>query len=171
MNKEAGNNTLAKAHTLHPIAEAYSSIESQISNTNITLNDTLSTNLNQLSQIVDASSTEELDTQNQKINGLLNQTVQQVIPIEIVTNNIFKLGVVSDLLSIAGVEYGEAVENGTITGIVEYHNGQVFITRAQDVFAKASSAIPQEINPEDEETKQFFPIFNTAIQDMITSSL
>jgi hypothetical protein len=26
MNKEAGNNTLAKAHTLHPIAEIYSSI-------------------------------------------------------------------------------------------------------------------------------------------------
>jgi hypothetical protein len=27
MNKEAGNNTLAKAHTLHPIAEIYSIIE------------------------------------------------------------------------------------------------------------------------------------------------
>lgn len=46
MNKEAGNNTLAKAHTLHPIAEIYSSIEPQISN--VTLNETLATNLNQL---------------------------------------------------------------------------------------------------------------------------
>ena len=52
MNKEAGNNTLALAHTLHPIAEIYSSIEPQISRANTTLNETLSTNLNQLSQIV-----------------------------------------------------------------------------------------------------------------------
>jgi hypothetical protein len=55
MNKEAGNNTLAKAHTLHPIAEIYSSIEPQISN--VTLNETLATSLNQLSQIVNTSTT------------------------------------------------------------------------------------------------------------------
>jgi hypothetical protein len=165
MNKEAGNNTLAKAHTLHPIAEIYSSIEPQISNTNITLNDTLSTNLNQLSQIVDASSTEEFYNQGQKINGLLNQAVRQVIPSETAANNTFKLGVVSDLLSIAGVEYGEAVENGTITEIVEYQDGQAFITRAQDVFSQASPTIPQEMNPEVEETNQFFSNLNTAIQN------
>jgi hypothetical protein len=165
MNKEAGNNTLAKAHTLHPIAEIYSSIEPQISNTNITLNDTLSTNLNQLSQIVDASSTEEFYNQSQKINGLLNQAVRQVIPSETAANNTFKLGVVSDLLSIAGVEYGEAVENGTITEIVEYQDGQAFITRAQDVFSQASPTIVQEMNPEVEETNQFFSNLNTAIQN------
>jgi hypothetical protein len=44
----------------------------------------------------------------------LNQTVQEVIPSETADNSTFKLGVVSDLLSIAGVEYGEAVENGSI---------------------------------------------------------
>ncbi|CAN5193682.1 hypothetical protein BH18THE2_BH18THE2_38670 [soil metagenome] len=70
MNKEAGNNTLAKAHTLHPIAEIYSSIEPQISNTNATLNGTLSTNLNQLSQIVNTSSAEEFESQSKKISGL-----------------------------------------------------------------------------------------------------
>ena len=165
MNKEAGNNTLAKAHTLHPIAEIYSSIEPQISNTNATLNDTLSTNLNQLSQIVNTSSAEEFESQSKKISGLLNQTVQQVIPSETASNSTFKLGVVSDLLSIAGVEYGEAVENGTITEIVEYQDGQAFIARAQDVFAQASSAIPQEMNPEVEETKKFFSDLNTAIEN------
>ena len=75
MNKEAGNNTLAKAHTLHPIAEIYSSIEPQISNTNATLNETLATNLNQFSKMVNTSSVDDFDTQSQKINGLLNQTV------------------------------------------------------------------------------------------------
>src|ERR671910_1446152 len=120
MNKEAGNNSLAKAHTLHPIAEIYASIKPQISNVNSTLNETLASNLNQLSQMVNTSSTDEFGAESQKINGLLNQTVQEVIPSETAGNSTFRLGVVSDLLSIAGVEYGEAVENGTITEIVEY---------------------------------------------------
>lgn len=165
MNKEAGNNTLAKAHTLHPIAEIYSSIEPQISNTNATLNETLATNLNQFSKMVNTSSVDDFDTQSQKINGLLNQTVQQVIPNEIANNNTFKLGVVSDLLSIAGVEYGEAVENGTITEIVEYQDGQAFVSRAQDVFGQASPLVPQEMNNEVQETNQFFSSLNNAIQN------
>jgi hypothetical protein len=119
MNKEAGNNSLAKAHTLHPIAEIYSSIEPLISNTNSTLNNTLASNLNQLSQVVNTSSLDEFSAQSQKINALLNQTIQQIIPIEAIFNSTFKLGVASDLLSIAGEEYGEAVENGTIKEMVE----------------------------------------------------
>jgi hypothetical protein len=165
MNKEAGNNTLAKAHTLHPIAEIYSSIEPQISSANTTLNETLATNLNEFSEMVNTSSTDEFDTQSQKINGLLNQTVLNVIPSETARNDTFKLGIVSDLLSIAGVEYGEAVENGTIKEIVEYQDGEAFISRAQDVFEQASAMIPQEITPEVEETKQFFSNLNTAIQN------
>ena len=165
MNKEAGNNTLAKAHTLHPIAEIYSSIEPQISNTNATLNETLATNLNQFSKMVNTSSVDEFDIQSQKINGLLNQTVQQVIPNEIANNNTFKLGVVSDLLSIAGVEYGEAVENGTITEIVEYQDGHAFVSRAQDVFGQASPLVPQEMNNEVQETNEFFSSLNNAIQN------
>ncbi len=53
----------------------------------------------------------------------------------------------------------------TIKEIVEYQDGQAFITRAQDVFMQASSAIPQEMNLEVEETKQFFSDLNTAIQN------
>jgi hypothetical protein len=171
MNKEAGNNTLAKAHTLHPIAEIYASIEPQISNTNATLNETLATNLNQFSKMVNTSSVDDFDTQSQKINGLLNQTVQQVIPNEIANNNTFKLGIVSDLLSIAGVEYGEAVENGTITEIVEYQDGQAFVSRAQDVFGQASPLVPQEMNNEVQETNQFFSSLNNAIQNKSNSEV
>ena len=165
MNKEAGNNSLAKAHTLHPIAEIYSSIEPLISNANSTLNNTLASDLNQLSQVVNTSSLDEFGAQSQKINALLNQTTQQVIPTEAISNSTFKLGAVSDLLSIAGEEYGEAVENGTIKEMVEYQDGQAFISRAQDVFGQASSMIPQEMNREVEETKQFFSNLNTAIQN------
>jgi len=165
MNEEAGNNSLANAHTLHPIAEIYSSIEPLISNANSTLNNTLASDLNQLSQMVNTSSLDEFGAQSQKINALLNQTIQQVIPIETISNSTFKLGVVSDLLSIAGTEYSEAVENGTITEMVEYQDGQAFITRAQDVFSQASQTLPPEMGTEVQETDQFFSGLNMAIQN------
>src|SRR5215204_957805 len=164
MNKEAGNNTLAQAHTLHPIAEIYSSIEPQISNANSTLNETLATNLNQFSQIVNTS-TDEFDSQSQRINGILNQTLQQVIPIETANNSTFRLGILSDLLSIAGEEYGEAVENGSIKEIVEYQDGQAFISRAQDVFSQTSPTLPSELDTEVRETNGFFSDLNSAIQN------
>jgi hypothetical protein len=163
MNKEAGNNTLAKAHTLHPIAEIYTSLEPQISN--VTLDENLATNLNQLSQIVNTSSTAEFDAQSKKINGLLNQTAQEVIPSETADNSTFKLGVVSDLLSITGVEYGEAVENGSIKEIVEYQDGQAFVSRAQDVFSQVAPTIPLELDVEVQETNGFFSNLNSVIQN------
>jgi hypothetical protein len=165
MNKEAGNTTLAEAHTLHPIAEIYSSIEPQISNANITLNETLATNLNQLSEIVNVSSIEEFDAQSQRINGVLNQTLQQVIPIGTADNSTFRMGVVSDLLSIAGVEYGEAVENGTIKEMVEYQDGQAFVSRAQDVFSQTSPTLPSDLNAEVQEANTFFSDLDGAIQN------
>src|SRR5829696_6178265 len=165
MNNEAGNNTLVKAHTLHPIAEIYSSIKPQISNVNSTLNETLASNLNQLSQMVNTSSTDEFGTQSQKINELLNQTVLEVIPSETADNSTFRLGVVSDLLSIAGVEYGEAVENGSIKEIIEYQDGQAFVSRAQDVFSQTSPTLPSELDTEVRETNGFFSDLNSAIQN------
>ena len=165
MNKEAGNNTLATAHTLHPIAEIYSSIEPQISNANITLNETLATNLNQFYEMVNTTSLDEFDAQSQRINRILNQTVQQVIPAEIANNSAFRLGVVSDLLSIAGVEYGEAIENGTIKEIVEYQDGQAFVSRAQDAFSQTSPTIPPDLNTEVQETNTFFSNLNGEIQN------
>jgi hypothetical protein len=166
MNKEAGNNGLAKAHTLHPIAEIYSAIEPLISNINSTLNNTLATDLDQFSQMVNTSSLDEFDEQSKKINGTLNQTTQQVIPRGAISNSSFNLGVISDLLSIAATEYGEAVENGTIKEIVEYQDGQAFVSRAQNVFAQVSSILPPEMSPNVEETVQLFSTLDTAIQNM-----
>jgi len=165
MNKQAGNNTLAQAHTFHPIAEIYSRIEPQISTANSTLNQTLSSNLNQLSQMVSNSIVDQFDMQAQKVNGLLNQTVQQVVPVETANNATFNLMVVSDILPIASTEYGEAVGNGKVTEIVEYQDGQAFVSRAQSVFGQTSSRIPQEMTPKIQETNQFFSDLNNAIQN------
>jgi hypothetical protein len=129
------------------------------------LNETLATNLNQLSQIVNTSSTDEFDSQSQRINGFLNQILQQVIPIETANNSTFRLGVVSDLLSIAGEEYGEAVENGSIKEIVEYQDGQAFISRAQDVFSQTSPTLSSELDTEVREINGFLSDLNSAIQN------
>src|ERR671921_239894 len=165
MNKQAGNNSLAQAHTLHPIAEIYSSIEPQIANANMTLNQTLASNLDELSRIVNSSTTDEFNTQAQKINGLVNQTVKQVVPVETANNSTFSLAVVVDLLSIASAEYGEAVENGTIKEIVEYQDGQAFVSRAQDLMVQTSTGLLQEKTPEIQETNKLFSDLNTAIQN------
>lgn len=173
MNKQAGNNSLAQAHALHPIAEIYSSIEPQIANANMTLNQTVASNLNELSQMVNSSTTDEFNTQAQKINGLVNQTVKQVVPVETVDNSTFGLAVVADLLSIASEEYGEAVENGTIKEIVEYQDGQAFVSRAQDLMVQTSSTglPPQEQTLEIQETNKLFSDLNTAIQNKSSPEL
>ena len=171
MNKQAGNNSLAQAHTLHPIAEIYSSIEPQIANANMTLNQTLASNLNELSQMVNSSTTDEFNTQAQKINGLVNQTVKQVVPIETANNSTFSLTVVVDLLSIASAEYGEAVENGTIKEIVEYQDGQAFVSRAQDLMVRTSTGLLQEKTPEMQETNKLFSDLNTAIHNKSSPEL
>jgi hypothetical protein len=170
-NKQAGNNTLAQAHTLHPIEEVYSSIEPQIANTNNTLNQTLSSNLNELSQMVSNSTVDQFNMQAQKVNGLLNQTVEQVVPVEAKNNAAFNLMVVAGILPIASTEYGEAVENGTVTEIIEYQDGQAFVSRAQSVFGETSSRIPQEMAPKVQETKQFFSDLNNAIQNKSNSEV
>ena len=171
MNKQAGNNTLAQAHTLHPIAEIYSSIEPQIANANMTLNQTLVSNLNELSQRVNSSTTDEFNTQAQKINALVNQTVEQVVPVKTANNVTFGLAVVADLLSIASAEYGEAVENGTIKEIVEYQDGQAFVSRAQDLMVQTSTGLLQEKTPEIQETNKLFSDLNTAIQNKSSPEL
>jgi hypothetical protein len=172
MNKQAGNNSLAQSHTLHPIAEIYSSIEPQIANANMTLNQMLASNLNELSQMVNSSTTVEFNTQAQKINGLVNQTVKQVVPVESANNSTFGLAVVADLLSIASAEYGEAVENGTIKEIVEYQDGQAFVSRAQDLMVQTSSTgLLQEKTPEIQETNKLFSDLNTAIQNKSSPEL
>ncbi len=173
MNKQSGNNSLAQAYTLHPIAEIYSSIEPQIANANMTFNQTLASNLNELSQMVNSSTTDKFNTQAQKINGLVNQTVKQVVPVETGNNSTFGLSVVADLLSIASEEYGEAVENGKIKEIVEYQDGQAFVSRARDLMVQTTSStrLLQEQTLEIQETNKLFSDLNTAIQNKSSPEL
>jgi biopolymer transport protein ExbB/TolQ len=163
-NKEVDNTTLAKAHTLHPIEEIYSSMEAQIDASDPTLNQSLSSSLNQLSNIVDNSTIEEFKTEATDLSGLLNTTVDRVIPSQEMNGTVFNLMVVADLLSVAENEYKEAIENGTVKEIVEYQDGQAFISRAQSVFNEISSSLPQEESAEVEEINSFFSDLENAVQ-------
>jgi hypothetical protein len=113
-NKEIGNTTLAKAHTLHPIEEIYSSIAVQIDAADPGLNQSLSSSLGQLSNMVDNSTVEEFKSKVSDINGLLNDTVGKVIPVQEINDSGFNLMVVGNLLSVANNEYKEAIENGQL---------------------------------------------------------
>jgi len=164
VNKEANNNTLAKAHTLHPIEEVYSSIAAEISSTDPDLNQSLSSSLNELPNIVDNSTIEDFKIRAGELNGLLNETISKVVPAEQRNNATFNLMVVADLLSVADVEYKEAVENGTVKEIVEYQDGQAFISRAQSVFNQTVPMIPQDESAEVEEINGFFSDLKNAVQ-------
>jgi hypothetical protein len=164
-NKEIGNTTLAKAHTLHPIEEIYSSIEVQIDSTDPSLNRSLSSSLGQLSDMVDNSSVEEFMTKALDINGLLNDTVGKVIPAQEITDSAFNLMVVGNLLSVADNEYKEAIENGQLKEIVEYQDGQAFISRASSIFNESSPLIPQEKSADVSVINEFFADLGNAVQE------
>ena len=80
--------------------------------------------------MVDNSTVEEFKTKALDINGLLNDTVGKVIPAQEINDSAFNLMVVGNLLSVADNEYKEAIENGSLKEIVEYQDGQAFISRA-----------------------------------------
>jgi hypothetical protein len=166
VNKESGNNSLAEAHTLHPIEEIYSSIEEQLANQNGTLNQTLSTALQNLASSITSATIEEVNSQIRSINALLNDSVQAVVPSSEFSNNpAFNASVVARLLDIAGHEYEEAVANGTIIAIVEYQDAQAFIDRAESVFSSSASRIDQSMAPEIQEVNAFFSDLNNAVNN------
>ncbi|HXW11834.1 MAG TPA: hypothetical protein VD694_03665 [Nitrososphaeraceae archaeon] len=164
-NKEIGNTTLAKAHTLHPIEEIYSSIAVQIDAADPGLNQSLSSSLGQLSNMVDNSTVEEFKSKASDINGLLNDTVGKVIPVQEINDSGFNLMVVGNLLSVANNEYKEAIENGQLKEIVEYQDGQAFISRANSIFNETSPLIPQEMSADVPVINGFFTDLRNAVQE------
>jgi hypothetical protein len=163
VNKESGNDTLAQAHTLHPIEEIYASIEEQLVSQNATLNETLSVALQDLSSSVPNVTPEEFGGQIDSINIQLDNIVQTLVPSSELSNSAFNASVVARLLDVAGHEYGEAVANGTIIEIIEYQDGQAFVLRAQSIFNSSARNINQSMAHEVEEVNELFSNLNNAI--------
>jgi hypothetical protein len=166
INKESGNNTLAQTHTLHPIEEVYSTIEDQLANQNSTLNQTLSAVLQNLPSSATNATLQEFESQIDDVNALLNDSMQAVVPsAEFSNNSAFNASVVGRLLHVAGHEYEEAVENGTVKAIVEYQDAQAFIYRAHIVFNASASNINQSTAHEVEEVNEFFSNLNGSVNN------
>ncbi len=165
INKESGNNTLAEAHSLHPIEEVYSSIEEQLVNQNNTLNQTLSAALQNLSTSVTTADLQDFESQIGNVNMLLNNSVQTLVPSPELNNPAFNASVVGRLLHLAGHEYEEAVANGTIIEAVEYQDAQAFIHRAESIFKSSASRINQSLAHEVQEVNEFFSNLNGAVNN------
>ena len=165
VNKESGNDTLAQAHTLHPIEEVYASIEEQLVSQNGTLNQTLSVALQDLSSSVPNATPEQFGGQIDSINILLDDSVETLVPSSEINNPTFNASVVGRLLHVAGHEYEEAVENGTVKAIVEYQDAQAFIYRAHLVFNSSANNINQSMAHEVEEVNEFFSNLNGAVNN------
>lgn len=166
INKESGNNTLAEAHTLHPIAEVYSSIDDLLANQNSTLNQTLSAALQNLSSSVTNATVQEFESQEGSVNMLLNNTVRTLVLRSDLNDPAFNASVIARLLHVAGHEYEEAVENGTVKSIVEYQDAQAFIYRAESIFNSSASIIGQSIVSDVEEVNEFFSNLNGAVNNI-----
>jgi hypothetical protein len=166
INKESGNNTLAQTHSFHPIEEVYSSIEEQFVNQNSTLNQTLSTALQNLSSTVTTANLQDFESQIDYVDMLLNNSVQTLVPSSELNNNpAFNASVVGRLLHLAGHEYEEAVANRTIREVVEYQDAQAFIHRAESIFKSSAGRINQSLANEVEEVNEFFSNLNEAVNN------
>lgn len=166
LNKESGNNTLALAHVLHPISEIYSSIEDQLANQDSMLNQTLSEALQNLSSSVTNATLSDVESQIDHVNMLLNNSLQAIVPsIEFDSSPAFNGSIAARLLDIAGHEYEEGVENGTVKAIVEYQDAQGFINRAESIINSTASRIDQSMAEEVEEVREFLSILTGQVNN------
>ena len=167
MNKENGNDTLALAHAFHPVAEVYTLIEPIITNTNSTLNQTLSADLSNITDMVRFVSAAEFSDSVMDVKQLLNETSDAVVPSQLRDNVTFNIRVAIDLLNTAVGEYEEAISNNSIAQLVEYQDAQAFIARgidrAESIFEQASSEIPQNMTDSVAEVKTMFSVLDNQI--------
>ncbi len=160
-----GNDSLAEAHTLHPIAEIFSDITIQLADTNSDLNQTMSSSLNKLLRTVRNSTAEQFATEANHTNKVLDRTINEVVPSSNRNNSTFNLSVVADLLNTVKGEYGEAIENGKLSLIVEYQDAKGFISRAESVFNQTSSRIETQMVPKVQKINTMFSDLNKAVDN------
>jgi hypothetical protein len=135
IDKERSDTGLAVAHSMHPAAELYTLIESEIQKHNSSLNNTLKTALTDLPNKANTLSPSDFRAETEKIDNMLDQADSEVIaPVNERTDTKFNANVIISLVSHAAEEYGEGVKDGKIVSMVEYQDAQGFRTRADGLF-------------------------------------
>ena len=129
-NKENGNNSLTRAHILHPIVEIYDFIEAPLVTVDSNLNHSLYTSLNELAQNAEKLDLSQFKEETNKANQMLNNAIKLIVPQD---NSTLNLIVASWLLDVANKEYESGVRNGNVIEIVEYQDASGFISRAESL--------------------------------------
>lgn len=157
-NKQAGNTSLAIAHSGHPIEEVYSLVQGELAEHNESLNTDLNASLSQLAGQVEDLSATDFQSQVTTINQMLDEAVDSVIGQSEQSDPKFNSQVAIALLETAEVEYEEAVSEGMIVEMIEYQDSTAFIERAELIFTSIKAELPAH---EAEELEEFFAQLNS----------
>lgn len=133
-NKDNNNLVLAKAHFGHPIGEHYTILEPLVNEKNPELNTQLKTALTSLMDKADTQSSADFRAETEKISTMLDQAYEAVIPESERGDIKFNANVIIDIVTTAGVEYGNGVKDGKIIADIEYQDAQAFRVRANLLF-------------------------------------
>jgi hypothetical protein len=162
LNKEDGNNTLTRAHILHPIIEIYDFIEAPLVTVDSNLNHTLYTSLNALSQNVEKLDVSKFKEETEKSNKMLNDAIKLIVPQE---NSTLNLIVASWLFDIANTEYEGGVSDGKVIEIVEYQDASGFISRAESLVKESIPMLNQTMKNSAEEVLSLISPLKSEIQN------
>jgi hypothetical protein len=162
LNKENGNNTLTRAHILHPIVEIYDFIEAPLVTVDSNLNHTLYTSLNALSQNVEKLNVSKFTEETEKSNKMLNDAIKLVVPQK---NSTLNLIVASWLFDIANTEYEGGVRDGKVIEIVEYQDADGFISRAESLVKDSIPMLNQTMKNSAEEVLSLISPLKSEIQN------
>lgn len=131
INVQSNNSALAVAHALHPIEEIVDIINNRLIEANETLTKEFSSKLSEYVQTVRSDNLSKITLQKTELEKLLNDALDQSIPLEKRNHNRdYILNVTAELITIASEEFNEAMFNGQIINLLEYQDGQQFIKRA-----------------------------------------
>jgi hypothetical protein len=162
LNKEDGNNTLTRAHILHPIVEIYDFIEAPLVTVDSNLNHTLYTSLNALSQNVEKLDVSKFKEETEKSNKMLNDAIKLIVPQE---NSTLNLIVASWLFDVANTEYEGGVSDGKVIEIVEYQDASGFISRAESLVKDSIPMLNQTMKNSAEEVLSLISPLKSEIQN------
>lgn len=162
LNKEDGNNTLTRAHILHPIVEIYDFIEAPLVTVDSNLNHTLYTTLNSLSQNVEKLDVSKFTEETEKSNKMLNDAIKLIVPQK---NSTLNLIVASWLFDVANTEYEGGVSDGKVIEIVEYQDASGFISRAESLVKDSVPMLNQTMKNSAEEVLSLISPLKTEIQN------
>lgn len=162
LNKEDGNNTLTRAHILHPIVEIYDFIEAPLVTVDSNLNHTLYTSLDGLAQNVEKLDVSQFTEEAEKSNRMLNDAIKRIVPQE---NSTLNLIVASWLFEVANTEYEGGVRDGKVIEIIEYQDAGGFISRAESLVKDAIPMLNQTMKSSAEDVLSLISPLKSEMQN------